>query len=120
MLRWISISLVVGILASPSFCSFVGLARRRRGLPMRMVYYADDACAARALRHSVQRDGPAGPIFGPGLRPDLFSPAFVLSMMSDRSNSATAPRIVKTILPYGVLVSMLSVREMVGPRRRGL
>jgi len=38
------------------------------------------------------------------------SPAFTRSTMSDRSNSATAPRTVNTVLPVGVLVSTCSLR----------
>jgi hypothetical protein len=38
-------------------------------------------------------------------------PALTRSTISDRSSSATAPRIVKTILPAGVEVSICSEKE---------
>src|ERR1700729_1741181 len=41
------------------------------------------------------------------------SPAFTLSTMSDRSNSATAPSTVNIILPVGVVVSICS--DIVAP-----
>ena len=42
----------------------------------------------------------------------LRSPAFTRSTMSDRSSSATEPKIVKTMRPTGVEVSIPSVSEM--------